>query len=53
MASLEDDVEKEERHIHPDKTFSNPVIWMLIFGSLACLEESVRSAGYLLIGGEF
>ncbi len=44
MESLEEGANHEE-------SFDNPLLFMLIPGAAACLDESIREAGYIMIAG--
>ncbi len=51
MSDIGKDVEKERVRIHSEENCDNPLLFMVIPGVLACLDESIRPAGYMMIGG--
>ncbi len=51
MSGLEEEVEKEGIHIHSEESHDNPLLFMIIPGLIACVEETTRYAGYILILG--
>lgn len=51
MSDIGEDVEKERTRIHSEESYDNPLLFMIIPGAVACLEESTRLAGYMMILG--